>query len=94
VGRATEDAIDVAAHVSLGREARADVRGELPADVPGAPSPPSIFRDQNRRDTGKSQSIWTDSKMKPPAHSQDPESSPVHMTALRWVPAQPHTVQM
>jgi hypothetical protein len=27
------------------------------------PFPPSIFRDKNRRDIGKSQSIWTDSKM-------------------------------
>jgi hypothetical protein len=31
--------------------------------APARPFPSSIFRDKNRRDTGKSQSIWTDSKM-------------------------------
>eukprot|EP01047_Picozoa_sp_COSAG01_P014253 COSAG01_NODE_690_length_14219_cov_19.783144_18_plen_213_part_00 len=35
---------------------------ELP-QAPARPFPSSIFRDKNRRDIGKSQSIWTDSKM-------------------------------
>jgi hypothetical protein len=30
---------------------------------PARPFPSSIFLDKNRRDIGKSQSIWTDSKM-------------------------------
>jgi hypothetical protein len=37
--------------------------------VPARPFPPSIFLDKNRRDIGKYQSIWTDSKRwKRPAH--------------------------
>jgi hypothetical protein len=31
--------------------------------IPARPFPSSIFLDKNRRDIGKSQSIWTDSKM-------------------------------
>eukprot|EP01047_Picozoa_sp_COSAG01_P079316 COSAG01_NODE_14998_length_1386_cov_11.425796_2_plen_101_part_01 len=41
--------------------------GELVSDArqhaPARPFPLSIFRDKNRRDIGKSQSTWTDSKM-------------------------------
>jgi hypothetical protein len=36
--------------------------GAPPAMPPARPFPPSIFLDKNRRDIGKSQSIWTDSK--------------------------------
>jgi hypothetical protein len=40
---------------------------------PARPFPSSIFLDKNRRDIGKSQSIWSDSKMEtagsPPARS-------------------------
>jgi hypothetical protein len=32
--------------------------------LPARPFSPSIFLDRNRRDIGKSQSLWTDSKMK------------------------------
>eukprot|EP01043_Picozoa_sp_COSAG02_P119474 COSAG02_NODE_56140_length_287_cov_0.547872_1_plen_52_part_01 len=32
------------------------------APCPARPIPSSTFRDKNRRDIGKSQSIWTDSK--------------------------------
>jgi hypothetical protein len=34
-----------------------------PGLQPGAPFPPSIFRDKSRRDIGKSQSIWTNSEV-------------------------------
>jgi hypothetical protein len=48
--------------LEVGRE-DAVVRQRVPAARPAAPFPPSIFLDKNRRDVGKSQSIWTDSKM-------------------------------
>eukprot|EP01047_Picozoa_sp_COSAG01_P085695 COSAG01_NODE_18943_length_1042_cov_1.014846_2_plen_158_part_00 len=45
----------------LSRRARLPL-GDARRPFPDAPFPSSI-RDQNRRDIGKSQSIWTDSKM-------------------------------
>eukprot|EP01047_Picozoa_sp_COSAG01_P024983 COSAG01_NODE_1561_length_9917_cov_5.742514_12_plen_175_part_00 len=35
---------------------------DLHGHAPARPFPSSIFRDKNRRDIGKSQSMWTDSK--------------------------------
>jgi hypothetical protein len=43
---------------------RAPRRATARCAPPGAPFPPSIFLDKNRRDIGKSQSIWASSKMK------------------------------
>jgi hypothetical protein len=43
---------------------------------PAAPFPPSIFLDKNRRDIGKSQSIWTDSKMESAGSRWRPRAAP------------------
>jgi hypothetical protein len=50
---------------ALGRGLRSLKHGRL-RDVPVRALPSSIFRDKNRRDIGKSPSIWTDSKMETP----------------------------
>jgi hypothetical protein len=46
-----------------GINARGGLHLRLPPLQPARPFPSAIFRDKNRRDIGKSQSIWTDSKM-------------------------------
>eukprot|EP01047_Picozoa_sp_COSAG01_P025297 COSAG01_NODE_1592_length_9796_cov_5.340311_7_plen_380_part_00 len=63
-----------------------DVRRRTGPALPARPFPPSTFLDKNRRDIGKSQSMWTDPKMETaglprlirralPAH--DPEAAGV-----------------
>jgi hypothetical protein len=47
------------------RAASRIIHGEgLRPELPARPFPSSIFIGRNRRDIGKSQSVWTDSKMK------------------------------
>jgi hypothetical protein len=70
---------------------RASSAQRRPTPAPQTPAPCSClpgrfhpqFRDRTRRDIGKSQSIWTDSKMETPGSPPQPSSAPVALHIVR-----------